>query len=121
MIEIFESKTIYDFLGFYAEKNKCALIYFKNDALKNCVDENIKEKVFSYYEEFLPEDILLILKRQSYVAVEFNSTDVAISNILSWFPSRDLLESDEYYWYACVIDDSGDIIFENLPQNKNIE
>jgi hypothetical protein len=113
MIEIFDSKTIYDLLSCYTENNNCTLVYFKNVALECCKDEELKNKVFAFYEEFLPEDMLLILKRQTYSAVQFKSIDEAIINITSWFPSRDLVQSDEYYWYACVIDNYGDIVFEN--------
>ena len=119
MIEIFESKTIFDMLSVYAKTNECSLIYFKNSKIETCQDEELKNKVFSFYEEFLPEDMLLILKRQTYCAVEFKTNETAIMNLTAWFPSRDLLESDEYYWHACVIDNSGDIIFENVPKNNN--
>jgi hypothetical protein len=113
MIEIFDSKTIFDIFSYYTENNNCALVYFKNTALECCKNQKLKDEVFSFYEEFLPEDMLLILKRETYSAVQFKSTDEAIINITSWFPSRDLLKSDEYYWYACIIDNNGDIVFEN--------
>jgi len=114
MIEIFNAKTVFDIFSEYTIKNQCSLLYFKNIALENCKDEELKNKVFSFYEEFLPEDMLSILKRQTFCAIEFKSVDTAITNIISWFPKRNLLESDEYYWYACVIDDNGDISFENI-------
>jgi len=46
MIEVFDSKNIFDMMYEYAEKNKCALLYFKNDALDYCVDKNLIDEVY---------------------------------------------------------------------------
>lgn len=121
MIEVFNSKSYIDIMCEYAQQNNCAIIYFKNKIVENTEDQELKTKVFSFYEEFLPDDLLLILKQNRDNCIVFESTDSAISNITSWFPKREYLESDEYYWYACVIDNQGDIVFENLPTRPYLE
>ena len=115
MIEIFNSKSYIDLMCEYAEQNNCSLVHFTNKIIENTNDQELKNKVFSFYEEFLPEDLLLILKNGRDNCIQFENTDTAIINATSWFPNRSLLESDEYYWYCHVVDNYGDMVFENLP------
>lgn len=115
MIEVFNSKSYLDIMCEYTAQNNCALVYFSNSNLQN------KEEVFSFYEEFLPEDMLEILKQGRDNAVRFESTDAAILSATSWFPKRHQLPSDEYYWYSCVVDSFGDIIFENLSTEEEMQ
>jgi hypothetical protein len=113
MIEVFDAKNIFDIMYDYCEKNNCALVYFRNEALDRCEDQELVEKVYSFYEEFLPEDLLLIIKTKHNNIIEFRTDDTAILNASSWFPKREQVESDEYYFKCYVIDQAGYIIFEN--------
>jgi hypothetical protein len=115
MLEIFDSKNIFDILYDYTERNNCAVVYFHNKALEKTEDQALIDEVFSFYEEFLPEDLYLILKRGHDNMIQFSTDDQALINATSWFPSKDLVKSDEYYWYCCVISQQGDMIYENLP------
>lgn len=113
MIEVFDAKNIFDIMYDYAEKNNCALLYFKNDALDRCSDQELIDRVYDFYEEILPEDMLLIVKTKHNNIIEFKSEDSARMNAESWFPKREHLESDEYYFKCYIVDQSGYIIFEN--------
>jgi len=113
MIEVFESKNIFDMMYNYCEINNCSLVYFYNKALDECKDQDLINSVYSYYEEFLPEDLLLIIKTKHDNIIEFKSDDVAKVNAASWFPNREYVESDEYYFKCYVIDQTGYIVFEN--------
>ena len=113
MLEIFDTKNIFDMMYDYAEINNCSLIYFKNEALDKCGDQDLIDKVYSFYEEFLPEDMLLIIKTKHDSIIEFKTDDSAKVNASAWFPKREYVESDEYYFKCYVIDQTGYIVYEN--------
>lgn len=113
MIEVFDAKNIFDIIYDYAEKNNCALLYFKNDALDKCEDQELVEKVYSFYAEFLPEDMLLIIKAKHDNIIQFRTDDAAKMNALAWFPEREDVESDEYYFKCYVVDQTGYVVYEN--------
>ncbi len=113
MIEVFDAKNIFDMMYDYAEQHNCALLYFKNPALDKCEDQQLIDKVYSFYEEFLPDDMLLIIKAKNDNIIQFNSDDAAKVNALAWFPKREYVESDEHYFKCYVIDQTGYISYEN--------
>jgi hypothetical protein len=113
MIEVFDAKNVFDIMYDYAERNNCALLYFTNDSLDHCQDQDLIDKVYKFYEEILPEDMLLILKTKHNNIIEFKSEDSAKMNASAWFPERKYVDSDEYYFKCYVIDQSGYIVFEN--------
>jgi hypothetical protein len=114
MIEVFDSKNIFDLFYDCAEKYNCAYVYFYNKALENCKDESIINQVYEYYEEFLPEDLLLIIKTNQDNIIKFLTPDSARMNAASWFPTKEQLGNlpDEYYFKCYVIDSQG-IIYYN--------
>lgn len=119
MIEVFDSKDIFDLLYECAEKNNCAYVYFHNKSLENCTDNNLINKVYSYYEEFLPDDLLLIIKSNQDNIIKFLTVDSAAVNAFSWFPKREQLVDennnllpDEYYFKCYVVDAEG-ISYQN--------
>jgi hypothetical protein len=113
MIEVFDAKNIFDIMYDYCEKNNCALVYFYNEALDRCENQDLIDSVYSFYEEFLPEDLLLIIKTKHDNIIQFKTDDTAKLNAESWFPKRQYVEKDEYYFKCYVIDQSGYIVFEN--------
>jgi hypothetical protein len=113
MLEVFDAKNIFDIMYDYAETNNCSLIYFKNEALDQCADQDLIDKVYSFYEEFLPEDMLLIIKTKHDSIIKFKTDDSAKVNASAWFPKREYVESDEYYFKCYVIDQTGYIVYEN--------
>jgi len=71
------------------------------------------DEVYSFYEEFLPEDMLLIIKTKHNNIIQFRSDDSAKINAQAWFPKREYVQNDKYYFKCYVIDQSGYIVFEN--------
>jgi len=114
MIEVFDSLDIFDLLYESAEKNNCSYVYFTNKALDNCQDQEVIDAVYAYYEEFLPEDMLLIIKTNRDNIIRFISDDAAMLNAISWFPKKENLGdlSDEYYFKCYAVDHQG-IIYQN--------
>lgn len=114
MIEVFDSLDVFDILYECAAKNNCSYIYFKNTALDNCTDQAVIDAVYAYYEEFLPEDMLLIIKAKRDNIIKFINNNTALLNATSWFPNREQLGelSDEYYFKCYALDASG-IIYQN--------
>lgn len=120
MIEIFDSKSHLDILSEYCLQNKCSAIYFTNKIFEMSGDTEMKDRIISFYSEFLPDDLIEILKKQRDNVIKFQNDETAVINATSWFPKKHLLPGEEYYWYSCVIDSQGDIIFENIPAQKDI-
>jgi hypothetical protein len=113
MIEIYDSYSVYDILFDYAERNNCALIYFYNE-LYSSFDADKKQEILSYYEEFLPEDILLKIKNTNERIVKCETTDSAVMNATEWFPAVDYLPDSDYYWHCYVISPEGEFEYENI-------
>jgi hypothetical protein len=114
MIEVFNSLDILDILYDSSEKNNCVYVYFTNTKLDLCEDSELKKRVYEYYEEFLPEDLTLIIKTGKDNIIKFSTSDSAIINAKSWFPTREQLGdlSDEYYFHCRVVD-ADSVIYEN--------
>jgi hypothetical protein len=114
MIEVFDSKNIFDLLYDCAERYNCAYVYFYNKDLENCQDQKLIDDVYAYYAEFLPEDLLLIIKTNRDNVIKYLTSDSAILNAKSWFPTRSQIENmpDEYY-FKCYVVDGQSIIYEN--------
>lgn len=113
MIEIFNSKNIFDLLYDCAEKHNCAYVYFYNKALEKCTDQTLIDAVYSYYGEFLPDDLLLIIKTNQDNIIKFLTVDSARINAVSWFPTREQLGDlpDEYYFNCYAVDSQGVIYY----------
>lgn len=114
MIEVFDSLDIFDILYESAAQHNCTYVYFKNDALDNCTDQAVIDAVYAYYEEFLPEDMLLIIKRKRDNIIRCINDNTAKSNATSWFPTKEQLGDlpDEYY-FKCYALDAGGVIYQN--------
>lgn len=114
MIEVFDSKNIFDLLYDCAEQHNCAYVYFHNKALENCTDEELIKQVYEYYEEFLPEDLLLIIKTNQDNIIKFLTIDTAMVNASSWFPKKEQLgDLPAEYYFKCYAVDAQGIIYEN--------
>jgi len=114
MIQVFNSLDIFDVLYECAEKNNCAYIYFKNDALDKCKDDELINSVYSYYEEFLPDDMMLIIRAKRDNIIKCLTQDIALINAMAWFPNKEQLGDlpEEYYFKCFAIDNQG-IIYQN--------
>lgn len=57
MLEIYEGLNTLDLLAHYALWHNQTLVYFVNKNFKS-LDDNKQQEILSFYEEFLPDDIL---------------------------------------------------------------
>lgn len=119
MIEVFDSKNVFDIMYECAAAQNCAYVYFQNKALRDCKNEELINQVYEYYSEFLPEDMLLIIKTGDDDIIKFRTTDTAVVNASSWFPKKEQLIDadgdplpDEYYFKCYAVDHQG-IYYEN--------
>lgn len=113
MIEIYDSYSVYDLLFSYAEKNDCALMYFYNP-FYSCLDESKKNEILLFYQEFLPEDILLKIKNTNECIIKFETVDYAVMCASEWFPPEENLPELCYYWKCYVVSSSGEFEYENI-------
>ena len=109
MIESFITKDIFDLLYDSAEHNNCYYVYFENRSLSVCDDDSLKNAVYSHYEEFVPEEVVLMMKSGTEKVIRFMSVDSATMNASAWFPTREQLGDlpDEYYFNCYVVDAQG--------------
>lgn len=109
MIETFDTRDIFDLLYESAGNNNCYYVYFENKALEWCSDEAVKNAVYSFYEEFVPEEVVLMIKSGTERIIKFLTVDNATINASSWFPTKEQLGDlpDEYYFKCYVIDAQG--------------
>ena len=112
MLEIYEGLNILDILSHYALWHNQTLIYFVNKKFE-FLDENKRQEILAFYQEHLPDDILekILLSRENIILC--NTTDSALINAISWFPSLDYLPDADYYWHTYVIGPDGDFEYEN--------
>jgi hypothetical protein len=114
MIEVFDAKNVFDLMYECAENQNCAYVYFYNKSLQNCTNQELISQVYDYYEEFLPEDLMLIIKTNQDNIIRFMTTDTAVMNATSWFPNKEQLgELPDEYYFKCYAVDSQGIFYEN--------
>jgi hypothetical protein len=112
MLEIYEGLNTLDLLSHYALWHNQTLVYFVNKNFKS-LDENKQQEILSFYEEFLPDDILQKIIADNDHTVVFSTLDSAMVNAASWFPAIDYLPDADYYWHTYVIGPDGDFEYEN--------
>ena len=120
MIEIYDSLNIFDLLYNYAESNNCAVVYFVHKNFKDLTEDKQNE-IFSFYEEFLPDDMYETLKQGRYNIIKFGTVDAAIMNAIEWFPPKVSVPDEDYFWTCYVIGPQGDIEYQNLDPVEHPE
>lgn len=113
MIDVVDSYDIFDILYQCAAENTCVYIYFTNNDLDRA-EQSVKDKVYAYYEDFLPDDLLLTIKTGDDNIIKMTSQDSAIISAKEWFPTKTQLgdKTDEYY-FKCYVVDKQSIIYQN--------
>ena len=91
-----------------------------------CFNENLKTVHYSTVDpgidEEIPADLATTLESKYYGYIEFRSVDIAFEFVTDYFPRKDEV-SDDTYWYHCyVVRPDGVIEYENeaLRKGKNV-
>jgi hypothetical protein len=112
MLEIYEGLNTLDLAMHYALWHNKTLVHFVNKNYESLSSDK-KNEIHSFYEEFLPDDILEKIKQGIDHTVVFETLDSAMVNASSWFPAVDYLPDVDYYWHTYVIGPDGEFEYEN--------
>ena len=91
-----------------------ALVYWENPRLE-AADDAAKSIIIDYYklDEEVPADLILQMESKYYGYIEFRDADVAFDFVTEYFPRKDEVD-DDTYWYQCyVVRPDGAIEYEN--------
>ena len=103
---------VYDLIASYAQRYQCNLVYFDLTNY-NQLDESTKNTVNAWYEDFIDEYVLDIMKQGIFNTIKFPDETVACLNAGSWFPRANQCPDANHYIRCYVVDAYGDIIWEN--------
>ena len=113
-LQTFDSARDWDQIEAYASSISGALVYWENPRLE-AADDAAKSIVIDYYklDEEVPADLILQMESKYYGYIEFRDADVAFDFVTEYFPRKDEVD-DDTYWYQCyVVRPDGAIEYEN--------
>ena len=122
-LQAFDSARNWDQIEDYASSISGALVYWENPRLEVTSDD-AKKIVVDYYkiDEEVPAELALKLESNYYGYIEFNNPEVAFDFVVDYFPRKDEV-SDDTYWYHCyVVRPDGVIEYDNdaLRKGNNV-
>ena len=105
--------SLFDLVSYYANRNQCACLYFNLDKY-NSLDATKKATVTTYYEAFVDDYVMDIIKQGGiYNTIRFDDETAAGINAESWFPKFAQCPDADHYISAYVVDLLGDITWQN--------
>lgn len=107
----------FDLMEYYANRNQCHLVYFDLGKYNN-LDATKKATVNTWYEEFIDEYALDIMKQGVYTTIRFETEDAATVNAAAWFPKEEDCPDSDHFINAYVVDTYGDIVWQNIPRGN---
>lgn len=113
MINPFSFTNFLDILCENAKVSGFSYLVFYNPWFVK-LDQDKKEKILTYYREFLPDEVFYALKQEIQNVLKYISVDSAIMDASSWFPAIDYLPDSDYYWKCYVISSTGEFEYENI-------
>ena len=122
-LQTFSSARDWDQIEAYASTISGALVYWENPRLE-LADADAKKIVLDYYkiDEDIPTDLAITLDGNYYGYIEFRDSDLAFDFVTDYFPRKDEV-SDDTYWYHCyVVRPDGVIEYDNdaLRKGNNV-
>lgn len=122
-LQTFSSARDWDQIEAYASTISGALVYWENPRLE-LADADAKKIVLDYYkiDEEIPTDLAITLDGNYYGYIEFRNSDLAFDFVTDYFPRKDEV-SDDTYWYHCyVVRPDGVIEYDNdaLRKGNNV-
>ena len=122
-LQTFDSARDWDQIEAYASTISGALVYWENPRLE-LADADAKKIVLDYYkiDEDIPTDLAITLDGNYYGYIEFRNSDLAFDFVTDYFPRKDEV-SDDTYWYHCyVVRPDGVIEYDNdaLRKGNNV-
>ena len=113
-LQTFDSARDWDEIYEAASNVSGALVYWENPRLE-VADDAAKSIVVDYYklDEEVPAELILLMESKYYGYIEFRNADVAFDFVTEYFPRKDEVD-DDTYWYQCyVVRPDGVIEYEN--------
>ena len=105
--------SLFDLVSYYANRNQCACLYFNLDKY-NSLDSTKKATVTTYYEAFVDDYIMDIIKQGGiFNTIKFDDETADGINAESWFPKLAQCPDADHYIGAYVVDGFGDITWQN--------
>ncbi len=106
--------SVFQLMEYYANRNQCYLVYMDLSTYNN-LDASKKATVNSWYEGFMDEYVLDIIKQGVYTTIRFETEDTATVNAGAWFPKQADCPDSDHFINAYVVDTYGDIVWQNVP------
>lgn len=102
-LQTFDSARNWDEIEEAASNVSGALVYWENPRLE-VADDAAKSIVVDYYklDEEVPAELILLMESKYYGYIEFRSVEVAEDFVMDYFPRKDEVD-DDTYWYQCFV------------------
>ena len=103
-LQTFDSARNWDQIEEYASTISGALVYWENPRLEVTSDD-AKKIVVDYYkiDEEVPAELAVTLESKYYGYIEFNNPEVAFDFVVDYFPRKDEVSDDTYWYHKCCV------------------
>lgn len=91
-----------------------ALVYWENPRLE-AADDAAKSIIIDYYklDEEVPAELILLMESKYYGYIEFRNPQIAEDFVIDYFPRKDEVDDDTYWYHCYVVAPNGVIEYEN--------
>ena len=113
-LQTFDSARDWDQIEAHASTVSGAIVYWENPRLEVTSDD-AKKIVVDYYkiDEEVPAELAVTLESKYYGYIEFPNAELAFDFVTDYFPRKDEV-TDDTYWYHCyVVRPDGAIEYDN--------
>ena len=111
-------KNLGEILCDYAKVTGKSYVWYDAKGIRRLEDAGDTDKlnqVYAFYREFLDELLYEEFFHSSYGMLEYSNDVAAQDAAEDWFPREAQVPDADYYVYACAFNESGAIVWENVP------
>jgi hypothetical protein len=113
--------SLQELISDYAAAREKILIWFDAKGIRKLEDAGNVDKlnqVYTFYREFLPDDVYEEFFHSSFGTFERQDSIAAQDVAEDWFPPVETLPDSDYYVYCCVFNRRGVIEYENITPTR---
>ena len=110
-------KALQETLSDYAKAKGTPFLWYNGSKLRDLeakADTDKINTIWTWYEAFLPDEVLANLKLSTFGSYHYNDAINAQSAGEDCFPKYSLSPDAEHYIYACVFNANGTLAWENV-------
>lgn len=117
-----EHKNLLEILSDYAALKGKSFVWWNASAIRDLEAKTEVDKlntVYSFYREFLPDQLYEEFFTSSFGAFFYDDAETAQDHAEDWFPPSSLCPDADHYVYCCVFNATGGLVWENVNPRQS--